>query len=450
MLTCSGLGSLWSGRLGLGGAGWVAAAIVALIGAQAWLVPWVFAAAAALPLSGRVVVAATVLAPLALVAGVPFPYAMRAAQARAGRAVAALLFALNAAAGAIAVPLAMNLGTGWGLTAVLAVAAIAYAIVGVLIGARDGGRLRVAANVSAIAGTALLVLSPLVAVPMARTSGNARADDGAPSWRVYAARYGHSMIGADRVFADGSADEARPFGWFFWIVRGGGRTILVDTGFDDERQARDWDVTGYVRPSARLAALGIRPEDVTDVILTHAHWDHMGGIAAYPRARIHMQEAEYRHAIGSVGAERPRRHGIRWRDVRALRAAEAEGRVVRVAGDGEPFPGVRLVAGGGHTPGSQWVEVDTVDGTVVIAGDAVTQDENNAWHRAIAQGAEAAENLAALRRMQARAASLLLILPGHDPGIETWFPRVAPGIVEVTARAPDSGGWWRTLPPRDE
>jgi glyoxylase-like metal-dependent hydrolase (beta-lactamase superfamily II) len=96
------------------------------------------------------------------------------------------------------------------------------------------------------------------------------------------------------------------------------------------------------------------------------------------------------------------------------------------------------------------VEVDTVDGTVVIAGDAVTQDENNAWHRAIAQAAEPAENLAALRRMQARAASLLLILPGHDPGIETWFPRVAPGIVEVTARAPDGGGWWRTLPPRDE
>jgi len=240
-------------------------------------------------------------------------------------------------------------------------------------------------------------------------------------------------MSADRIFADGSAEDVRPFGWFFWMVRGGGRTILVDTGFEDAGQARAWDVTGYVRPTERLAALGIEPDDVTDIVLTHAHWDHMGGIGAYPEARIYIQEAEYRHAVGSVGGGRPRRHGMRWRDVRALRDAEAEGRLVRVDGDAEPFPGVRLVAGGGHTLGSQWVEVETVDGTVVIAGDAVTQDENNAWRRAIAQATDPAANLAALRRMQKRAASPFLIVPGHDPSIEGWFPRVAPGVVEVTA-----------------
>ncbi len=451
MLTCSGIGSLWSGRLGARGAGRAAVAIIVLIGAQALIVPRVFTAAAALSFSARVIVAAAALAPLALAMGVPFPYAMRAVQGPAGRAAAALLFALNAAAGAIAVPLAMSLGTRWGLGAVLAVAAITYAVVGVLIGAGGGVRLRRAASVAAAALIVLLLASPVVrvpsiplipppapdsaAMPIAEASSGVRARQGAALWRVYAARYGRSRVGADRIFADGRAEEVRPFGWFYWIVRGGGRTILVDTGFDDARQARDWDITGYVRPAERLAALGIEPEDVTDIVLTHAHWDHMGGIGAYPRARIHIQEAEYRHALDSVGAGRPRRHGIRWQDVRALRAAEAEGRLVRVAGDTELFPGVRLVAGGGHTPGSQWVEVETIDGAVVIAGDAVTQDENNAWRRAIAQTADPAANLATLRRMQTRAASLFLIVPGHDPDIETWFPRVAPGVVEVTARA---------------
>jgi glyoxylase-like metal-dependent hydrolase (beta-lactamase superfamily II) len=257
---------------------------------------------------------------------------------------------------------------------------------------------------------------------------------------VYAVRYGHSATTADRIFADGSAHAVRPFGWFFWIVRGTGRTILVDTGFEDAERARAWSLAAYVRPSERLTGLGIKPEDVTDVVFTHAHWDHMGGIGSYPHARIYIQEAEYRHAVGAAGSERPRRHGIRWDDVRALGTAEAEGRLVRIDGDAEPFPGVRLVAGGGHTPGSQWVEVETVDGIVVIAGDAVTQDDNNAWRRPIAQTADRAANLAALRRMQKRAASPFLILPGHDPGIEGWFPHIAPGVVEVTALARAADG----------
>ena len=110
--------------------------------------------------------------------------------------------------------------------------------------------------------------------------------------------------------------------------------------------------SGYVHPFRRLYQLGLSPLDVSDVILTHAHWDHMGGLAAYSNADIWIQETEYQHARSVLGPENPESNGMRWEDLQILLEAEAQGRLHLVSGEESPLPGITMTWAGGHTPGS--------------------------------------------------------------------------------------------------
>jgi glyoxylase-like metal-dependent hydrolase (beta-lactamase superfamily II) len=85
-----------------------------------------------------------------------------------------------------------------------------------------------------------------------------------------------------------------------------------------------------------------------------------------------------------------------------------------------------------HTPGHQYVTVDTLDGPVIIGGDATYLYHNNQWQVSIGAAFDHEANLSAIREMQRRAASPFLVLPGHDPLVMEWFPEVSEGIVHIT------------------
>ena len=59
-----------------------------------------------------------------------------------------------------------------------------------------------------------------------------------------------------------------------WLVRGNGHNILVDSGFYHDRFFKDWHVNDFIKPSDALKPLGVKPEEITDIIISHMHWDH--------------------------------------------------------------------------------------------------------------------------------------------------------------------------------
>ena len=166
--------------------------------------------------------------------------------------------------------------------------------------------------------------------------------------------------------------------------------------------------------------------------MTHAHWDHMGELAPYKKARIWIQKREYAHAVSLVNPQVPNKRGMRWQDVKILLQAEREGRLHLVDGEETLMPGIRMTLGSSHTPGSQYVEVETIDGSVIIAGDVTYLYHNNQWHIPVGSAVDRDGNLMTIREMQRRAASPFLILPGHDPLVRRWFPEISEGIVRVT------------------
>src|SRR5204863_2300863 len=117
-----------------------------------------------------------------------------------------------------------------------------------------------------------------------------------------------------------------------WLLKGpDGRNVLVDAGFYRDNFVRQWKPVDFMRPSEAVARAGVKPEDVTDVIISHVHWDHLDGIDLFPKARVWIQREEFEHHLDSTGAVRNR--AIDATDAQILAAIAREGRVMLVDGD---------------------------------------------------------------------------------------------------------------------
>jgi glyoxylase-like metal-dependent hydrolase (beta-lactamase superfamily II) len=185
-----------------------------------------------------------------------------------------------------------------------------------------------------------------------------------------------------------------------------------------------------VRPSEALRRFGVSPDSVTDVIVSHVHWDHLDGADLFPNARVWIQREEYGYYVGPDGA--PAHAAIDSLDATMLAGLMALGRVKLVEGDGqEILPGIIAYTGGRHTFASQYVGVRVAKGTAVVASDNVYLYENLERHLPIAQTLDSTSNLAAQDRMRKIASAPRLIVPGHDPAVFTRFRAVGPGVVVI-------------------
>jgi glyoxylase-like metal-dependent hydrolase (beta-lactamase superfamily II) len=255
-----------------------------------------------------------------------------------------------------------------------------------------------------------------------------------PTYEVHAVRYG-TLVQFPVASLVTGADPARrmDIALVVWLIRApgsAGRTVLMDAGFYREKFVTRWKPVDYVRPSAALARLGISPEQVTDIIVSHVHWDHLDGADLFPNARIWIQREEYEHHIDSAG--RPRRSTIDSLDAHMLAELHRAGRVQLVEGDSvEILPGIRVFTGGKHTFASQFATVSTTSGTVVLASDNAYLYENFASHRPIAQTLDSSSNLAAQARMLRLAGDIGRVVPGHDTAVFTRFPLPGGGVARI-------------------
>jgi len=261
----------------------------------------------------------------------------------------------------------------------------------------------------------------------------AQQQTGKPAYEVDAVRY---AIIQDFPVAGlvKDADPARKLdiAMMVWLVKGNGKTIVVDSGFYHERFFKDWKIKDFVKPSEALAGAGVKPEEVTDVIITHMHWDHADGMDLFPKARIWIQKDEYTYYTGEAWQRRRTHGGIDPEDVLTLVKLNTEGRVGLVNGDDqEIIPGVSCYTGSKHTFQSQYVSVETKAGKVVLASDNMYLYENMDKHVPIAATLDADSNLRAQDRMKQIAASPRLVIPGHDPAVFDKFPKVSERIVRI-------------------
>jgi len=172
-----------------------------------------------------------------------------------------------------------------------------------------------------------------------------------------------------RQFLDDRGRLEMPVGSF--VVRAGDRTLLVDAGYGPHPPAT---VEGGASLLQDLAEHGIAPDEITDVVLTHLHQDHIGwctldGAPVFPRATVRCDARDWAHFVaGADDPDAPDRH---FREVAHEVLSPIESRVETWTGDTTLAPGVDTMHAPGHTPGNTVVALSSGTARALLLGDVV-------------------------------------------------------------------------------
>lgn len=261
---------------------------------------------------------------------------------------------------------------------------------------------------------------------------NARARSATtPDYSIQAIRYASAPDNVANLVM-GAPKGKITLAMVVWLIRGGGRNILFDSGYHRDTFLKYFPSTGYIRPDEVVKLAGVQPDEITDIVISHAHWDHLGGIDLFPKATVWIQKEEYRYYTGEAWQPKGDHGGIDPADVQQLVKLNTEGRVRFVDGDNvEIFPGIHAYTGGHHTYASQYLRVDG-NPPFVLASDNCYLYRNLAEHRASAtftKADEAANIQNQARMIQLAGGSSDRVIPGHDAAQFDKYPTSAGGRI---------------------
>ena len=157
--------------------------------------------------------------------------------------------------------------------------------------------------------------------------------------------YGKSVLPESWIFENGAENKFRPIIFRIYLLKTENRLILVDAGCET---MPGFDMTDFIGPIKALDDIGILPDEITDVIITHAHHDHIECVRKFKNAVIYIQKDEYEAGKGYL----------------------AENMDIRTFDEECPIcDGIKAVKIGGHSKGSSIVEITDSDKKTIIAGD---------------------------------------------------------------------------------
>lgn len=237
-----------------------------------------------------------------------------------------------------------------------------------------------------------------------------------PEYSIQAIRYASADDEVAGLVMGAPKDEKINIAMVVWLIRGGGHNILFDSGYHRDTFLKYFPATEYIRPDEAVKLAGVQPEEITDVVISHAHWDHIGGIDLFPKATVWIQKEEFRYYTGDAWQPGGQHGGIDPEDVKVMVRLNTEGRLRLVDGDNvEIFPGIRAYTGARHTYASEYLRVEG-NPAFVLASDNCYLYRNLAEHKASATFSDAdwPANIKNQERMIQLAGSPDRVIPGHD------------------------------------
>ncbi|WP_193172187.1 N-acyl homoserine lactonase family protein [Nisaea nitritireducens] len=255
------------------------------------------------------------------------------------------------------------------------------------------------------------------------------------TYEVYAVRYAHNakrMRNENFVFPD-AHDVPMPLDYFVWVIRNEERTFVVDTGFGEVASLKRGSPL-LRSPTEGLALLGIDAAEVEDVIITHMHYDHAGGIGEFPKATFHIQDSEMSFATGRCMCFEAVQKPFEVEDVVAMVRKVYGGQAKFHDGDAELAPGLSIHKIGGHSAGLMCVRVRTKRGWVVLASDCAHFYENVRERKPFVICYDLGSMMTGFNTMELLADSPDHIVPGHDPLVMDYYPAPSPDLEGAVVR----------------
>lgn len=180
------------------------------------------------------------------------------------------------------------------------------------------------------------------------------------SFGLYVFVYGRSLY-PDRFLNVGEDEGSREIVYLFYLIRIPGKNILVDSGFLNEFYKKKLGFSNFESPDRLIKKCGIDPKEITDIVLTHFHFDHAGGIFLFPSAVLHIQN----HDLDLL-----KKQSYFSNQSLYLNSLIKAKRIHSFDGTYSLLPGLQILFTGGHTPGSQALEWISPSGIqILFTGD---------------------------------------------------------------------------------
>jgi glyoxylase-like metal-dependent hydrolase (beta-lactamase superfamily II) len=244
-------------------------------------------------------------------------------------------------------------------------------------------------------------------------------------YKIYTLYYGKRDATTADYFLDDTSNIPIGMGYYFWVATNGENTAVIDLGYHPDVGAQRGR-TLVRHPAELLDKIQVDPRTVHHAIVTHLHWDHVGGYALFPNARFYLQERELHFWTSAHLPEW--QSSLEEEELVAVVRLHFHGRVELCDGSREIMPGITVHHVGGHTMGSQIVQVETARGTAVVASDAAKLYRNFMEEIPQPRSHSVAEQISGYALIKRLASAEDLIIPGHDPEAMRRLPVYAEGI----------------------
>jgi glyoxylase-like metal-dependent hydrolase (beta-lactamase superfamily II) len=193
------------------------------------------------------------------------------------------------------------------------------------------------------------------------------------TWEIIIIQHGTRLTMRSDVYMNygfyNEPDDDFRLNYYLWVLRNQDQVILVDTGYSKEgAQMRGREV--LIDPVEALSQLGINAADGHPVVVTHAHYDHIGNIGTFTHSPIHISRKELEFWTSDIATRPLFSHYGDQDEIADLVEAKHQGRLFEFDGHKTLASGVELIEVGGHTPGQLVVLVQTSVGPVILASDA--------------------------------------------------------------------------------
>lgn len=242
--------------------------------------------------------------------------------------------------------------------------------------------------------------------------------------KVYPLLVGEFEAKDSTSFRGGNPELTVWYASYVFYIQGASKKIVVDTSFTDPKVCLEEMNHPCRRKKSesvqeKLASLGVKPAEIDTVILTHCHWDHIGGLSLFPNAQVYCQRAEVSWSVCPpdwMASAYPRALSHSLSSVRE--------RLTVLDGDYVLEKGIELRLVGAHSPGSQMIEVQGDKHTIIITGDAVLHYGNLEKQIPIGTYHSLETAMAVLKDLRNRMLQdkELIILPSHDPEVAVKHP----------------------------
>jgi glyoxylase-like metal-dependent hydrolase (beta-lactamase superfamily II) len=246
------------------------------------------------------------------------------------------------------------------------------------------------------------------------------------TYEVIAVRYGTRMTRKSDCYFEyavyGEPDAELPMAYYFWVARNPARTVVIDTGFAPSVGVRRGR-TVLAPPLDALARLGIEASSVSQVVLTHLHYDHIGNVDAFAGIPIAAPQRELEFWSSSIASKQHFAMHVEADEIDYVMRERARGHIRALGAREVVAPGITAVHIGGHTPGQQALLVESAAGTVVLASDSFHYYEELERERPFAILSDLEEmyrGFDTLRELSRDAPDLLVA--GHDPIVMEKYP----------------------------